>query len=51
MSAKTNFNVKKVFFSIIAELPFFEQFGNNKLKLIGELGMIIIKFKNRGRKQ
>lgn len=40
MSAKTNLNVKKIFFTVVAELPFFDQYGSNKLKLIGELGKI-----------
>jgi hypothetical protein len=30
--------VKKLFYTVIAELPYFEQFTTNKLKLIGELG-------------
>jgi hypothetical protein len=42
ISAKTNENVKKLFYSVIAELPFFEQFTTNKLKLIGELGNIYL---------
>ena len=38
VSAKTGLNVKKMFFSIVSELPFFEQFSvNNKNKLINEL--------------
>jgi GTPase SAR1 family protein len=37
ISAKTNENVKKLFYSVIAELPYFEQYNTSKLKLIGEL--------------
>jgi hypothetical protein len=43
LSAKTNLNVKKVFYTVIAELPFFEQYSNNKLKLITDLGKYFIK--------
>ena len=43
-SAKNNDNVKTMFYSAIASLPFFEQFGeSNKLTILGELGMIMIK--------
>lgn len=39
ISAKTNENIKKSFYSSIAELPFFEQINiGNKQKLINELG-------------
>lgn len=39
VSAKTNFNVKKAFFSSLAELPIFEKlFQGEKDKLIKELG-------------
>jgi hypothetical protein len=41
ISAKTGDNIKKMFYSVIAELPFFEEFNTNKVKLINELGMII----------
>ena len=40
ISAKTGDNVKKMFYSVIAELPFFEEFNTNKVKLINELGII-----------
>ena len=36
-SAKTNENIRKSFYSALAELPFFEQFNMNKNKLIDEL--------------
>jgi hypothetical protein len=42
ISAKTNENVKTLFYSVVAELPFFEQYNNNKSRLIGELGMHFI---------
>jgi hypothetical protein len=48
ISAKTNQNVKILFYSVIAELPYFEQFTTNKLKLIGELGKFVLI--SRGRK-
>lgn len=38
LSAKTNLNLKKVFFSVVAELPFFEQFDQMKEKVVNELG-------------
>ena len=38
VSAKTGDNIKHMFFSIVSELPFFEEFGvSNKNKLIQEL--------------
>lgn len=38
VSAKTNETVQKMFFTAVAELPFFEQFEfNDKKKLIDEL--------------
>jgi Ras-related protein Rab-5C len=41
ISAKTNENIKKAFYSSIAELPFFEQANiGNKQKLINELGKL-----------
>jgi hypothetical protein len=36
-SAKTNENIRKMFYSAIAELSFFEQFNKNKDSLIDEL--------------
>ena len=46
VSAKSGENVKKMFYSIVAELPFFEEYGSNKNKLINELGIyFIIKLK------
>jgi GTPase SAR1 family protein len=36
-SAKTNENIRKSFYTALAELPFFEQFNINKNKLIDEL--------------
>jgi len=43
ISAKTNENIKKAFYSSVAELPFFDQQSPaNKLKLIHELGIIYV---------
>jgi hypothetical protein len=39
ISAKSGEFVKKMFYSVIAELPFFEEFYTNKIKLINELGI------------
>jgi hypothetical protein len=39
ISAKTNQNVKKMFYGVIAELPYFEQFGSNKTNIVDELGI------------
>jgi hypothetical protein len=39
ISAKTGENVRKMFYSVIAELPFFEEYNTNKAKLISELGI------------
>lgn len=42
ISAKTSKNVNKMFYSAIAELPFFEQFEfQDKDKLVEELGIIL----------
>ena len=39
ISAKTNTNVKKMFLTALAELPFFDQFNKPKDKIVQELGM------------
>jgi hypothetical protein len=39
ISAKTGENVRKMFYSVIAELSFFEEYNTNKAKLISELGI------------
>jgi hypothetical protein len=45
VSAKTNENIITMFYSSIAELGFFEQFGiNDKNKLIDEICNSIFKF-------
>ena len=40
VSAKTMTNLNNMFFSVIAELNFFDQFNMNKMKLACELGRI-----------
>lgn len=37
ISAKTNHNVRKMFFSVVAELPIFEDLNEVKAKLINDL--------------
>jgi len=44
VSAKTGDNIKKMFYSIVSELPFFEEYSStNKNKLIQELGKYSVK--------
>ncbi len=41
VSAKENYNIKKMFYSAIADLPFFEMFENlNKTTVLNELGTL-----------
>ncbi len=41
VSAKSGSNIKKMFYSVISELPFFEEYSSmNKNKLIQDLGII-----------
>ena len=49
VSANTNLNVLKMFYNVLAELPFFDQFEKAKDKLAIELGNLKILIL-RGRK-
>jgi hypothetical protein len=40
VSAKDNVNVKKMFLSSLAELPFFDQFDKPRDKILQELGIV-----------
>ena len=41
VSAKAMTNLNKMFYSVVSELKFFEQFSIEKKKLISELGLYI----------